>query len=141
MRVIEAAIARQRKVFGEDDFRSHAERRPLHPVVLRITVFGPLVDEDWHHSKTVVWLKDHLFSGQKLSRVVDIRRGIRNHGAAPTTTKVAGSTGSVLDAKRVIATVPLQSLMAKPKRVAIGCRNSGHRGRAGNCGRCYRASF
>src|ERR1700677_3099539 len=127
MRMIESAIARYRKVFGEDDFRSYAERRPLHPVVPRITVFGPLVDEDWHHGKTVVWLKDHLLGRQKLPRVVDIRRRVRDHGAAPTTTEFAGRSGPVLDAKRVIAPVPLQSLMAKPKRVAVGRGDCGHR--------------
>src|SRR6202021_2069781 len=127
MRMIESAIAGQRNIFGEEHFRPHAKRCPLHPVVLRITVFGPLVDEDWHHRKPIVWLKDHLLGGQKLSRVVDIRRRVRDHGAAPTTTKVAGRSGPVLDAKRVIATVPLQSLMAKPKRVAIGRGDWGHR--------------
>src|SRR5579862_7923609 len=44
--VIEAAVAGKRDMFGEEDLRSHAKRRPLHPVMLRIAVFGPLVNED-----------------------------------------------------------------------------------------------
>src|SRR3989442_4082010 len=38
-------------------------------------------------------------------------------------TEVSGRSGSVLDGKRVIATVPFQALMSQPERVTIRCGN------------------
>src|SRR5271156_1130670 len=99
MRMIESAIARQRDVFGEEHFRPHTKRCPLHPVVLRITVPGPLVNENWHNRKPVVGLKDYLFGGQKLSRVIDKRRRIWAGCAVATAAEVAGHSGSVLEGK------------------------------------------
>src|SRR5271165_5620345 len=105
-------------MFREKEYRPRAKRHPLVPVVLRNAIFGPLVDEDGHDTEPVVGLKHYLFRDQKLLRVIDKQCGVsRNGGAIPRITEVAGRSGSVLDRKHVIATVPLQALMAKTKRV------------------------
>src|SRR5271169_3898308 len=67
VRVVESPFESQRDMFGEKYFRSRAKRYPLVPVMLRVTVFGPLVDKDWHDGKPVVRLIDHLFRDQELS--------------------------------------------------------------------------
>ena len=126
--MIEPRLERQRKILGEEDFRSGAERDPLVPVVLRIAVLAPLVDEDRHDGEPVVRLKEHLFRDKESGRAVQKRRRIVDRRA-----EVAGRSGSVLDGKRVIAAVPFQPLMAQPEGVAI---------RGGNdCARRRRATF
>src|SRR5713101_2367490 len=116
--VVESGLERQRDVFGEKDFWPRAKRDPLVPVVLRIPVFAALVDENWHDGELLVRLKEHLFYGQKPGRAMEKRRWIIDRG-----TEVACCSGSVLNGKRVIPTVPLQALMAQPEGVSIGCRN------------------
>ena len=128
MRAIEAAVAGQRKVLGKKYCRPRAERHPLRPVVLWIAISGPLIDEDRHNRKLVIRLIDNLFSGQKLPRVIDVRRWVRNRCSVSWVAEVTCRPGSVLDHEGVIAAMPLQPLMAKPERVAIRCGDSGHKG-------------
>jgi len=61
VRVVESSLKCERYVFVEKDLRSRAERHPLVPVVLRIAISAPLVDENWHDGKLVVRLIKHLF--------------------------------------------------------------------------------
>src|SRR5215469_10348203 len=116
VRVVEPSLDRKREMFGEEVFRSGAKRDPLVPVVVRIAVLGPLVNEDRHNGELFVWLKQQVFCDEKSLRTVDERRWIRDRR-----TEVAGRSGSVLEGKRVIATVPLQALMAQPKCVSVRC--------------------
>src|SRR5882757_8216195 len=126
---------------GEKHLRPCAERHPLCPFILRITVLCALVNEDWHHSKLVVWLKDKLFRGKKLPRIIDIRRRVWDGCAVPGIAEVACRPGSVLDHEGVIAAMPLQPLMAKTECVPVGCRDGGQGRRARSCGRYYCASL
>src|SRR4029077_13980691 len=86
--------------------------------MMRIPVFVPLVDKDGHDGELVVRLKQYLLNGQKPRRTLQKWSGI-----VDGCTEVAGCSGSILDGKRVITTVPFQSLMAEPERVSIRCRN------------------
>src|SRR5713226_8953768 len=97
-------------MFGEEVFWSGAKRDPLVPVVVRIAILGPLVNEDGHDGELFAWLKQQVLCDEKSLRAVDERRWIRDRRA-----EVAGRSSSVLDGKRVIAPVPLQALMAQPK--------------------------
>src|SRR6266851_1359930 len=118
VRVVESSLKRKREIFGKEDFWPGTKRDPLVPVVLRITVFGSLVDENWHDGEPVVRLKDHLFCDQKPCRAVYKRGGIIYR-----CTEVARRSGSVLDAERVVPSVPLETLMAQSERVSIRRRN------------------
>src|SRR5713226_7283571 len=113
-------------MFGEEVFWSGAKRDPLHPVVLRIAILGPLVNEDRHDGELFVWLKQHVLCDEKSFRAVDEGRWIRDRRA-----EVAGRSSSVLDGKRVISTVPLQALMPQPKCESVrGADHSTVGGRA-----------
>src|SRR6266852_6605756 len=107
-------------MFGEEVFWSGAKRDPLVPVVVRIAMLGPLVNEDGHDGELFAWLKQQVLCDEKSFRAVDERRWIRDRRA-----EVAGRSGSVLDGKRVIAPVPLQALMAQPECVSVGCADHG----------------
>ncbi len=120
--VVESPLECEGEIFVKEDLRSRTKRDPLIPVVSRITVLGSLVDEDGHDRESVVGLKDHLFCDQKFCRAVDKRGGVVDRR-----TEVAGRPGSVLDAERVVPSVPLETLMAESERVSIGRRNYGVR--------------
>src|SRR3981189_1694131 len=66
VRVVESSLKCERYVFVEKDLRSRAERQPLVPVVLRIAIPAPLVDENWHYGKLGVRLIKPLFCDEDL---------------------------------------------------------------------------
>src|SRR5215472_15844379 len=98
--VIESGLERQGDVFGKENFRSGAKRDPLIPVVMRIAVFGPLINKDWHNREPVVWLQQQMFGDHKSCRAIDKRRWVVDRR-----TEVAGRASSVPDFERVIPTV------------------------------------
>src|SRR5258705_11828553 len=65
VRVVESSLKCERYVFVEKDLWSRAERHPLVPIVLRIAVFAPLVDKNWHDGELVVWLIKHLLCDEE----------------------------------------------------------------------------
>src|SRR5262249_19602379 len=111
-RVIKAALERERKALGEENLRPRAERRPLVPAVLRISIPRALKNEDWHDGKLVVRLKQNIFGKQESRSAVDKSARLVDRRA-----EVAGGPGAVLKAKRVIPTMPFQSLMANSERI------------------------
>ena len=116
--MVEPPFERQRDIFGEKDLRPSAERHPFVPTVLRIPVFVALVDEDGHDGKAVIGLVEQLLDNQKPRRAPEKRRRIVKYRA-----EVAGRSGPVLDGKCVVASVPLQALMAHPKGVSRSRRD------------------
>src|SRR5258708_5544949 len=105
VRVVKSSLKCERYVFVEKDLRSRAERHPLVPVVLRIAIPAPLVDENWHDGKLVVRLIKHLFCDEEPGRAIGVRGGIIDRS-----TEVPASPGSILDRNRVIPAVPLKPL-------------------------------
>ena len=96
-RVVEACFEGERKILREKDLRSRAKRRPLVPVMLRISVFAPLVEKDRHDRESVVWLKKQLLYDEQLFSLVDELCRVRNSRSVARIAKIARRPGSVLN--------------------------------------------
>jgi len=96
-RVVEACFEGERNILREKDLRSCAERRPLVPVMLRISVFASLVEKDRHDRESVVWLKKQLLYDEQLFSLVDELCRVRNSRSVARIAKIARRPGSVLN--------------------------------------------
>src|SRR5215472_13479162 len=82
--------------------------------MLRIAVPGPLQNKNWHNGKFVIGLKKHLLGDQKSRAAVDEAAGVVNG-----CNEIAGGASAVLDAKQVVAAMPLEPLMTYSQCVPI----------------------
>src|SRR5215813_922702 len=101
-------------MIGKEVLRPGAKRSPLIPLFPVIAALRTLVDEDWLNRKLVVCLNQHVFGDAKSLRILQERRWIIDRCA-----EVAGSSGSVLNRKPVVATLPFQALMGYPESESI----------------------
>src|SRR4029434_3549590 len=105
VRVIETSLKGDGKILGEEDFWPRAKRDPLIPPMLRIAIFRSLQNKDRHDRELVVGLKQHVLSQHESSGAVNESSRVIN-GCA----EVAGGPSAILNAKRVISAMPLESL-------------------------------
>src|SRR6266404_9717032 len=88
--------------------------------MLWVAIFRALVNENRHDGEPVIRLEQYLLREQKPCGAVD-EAGRVVDGC----TEITGDPGAVLNAKQVIAAVPLESLVPEPECVAVAGWNQG----------------
>src|SRR4030095_15270095 len=103
-RAIEPTFKRQRQMIRKED--------------LGIAAFSPLVNENRHDGKLIVWLKQQVFRDLESLRILDKRSRVVDRSA-----EIACGSLSISDRKPVVAAFPFQTLMVYSNSKSIVCRN------------------
>src|ERR1700675_775362 len=107
-RVVKPSLKCQGKVLSEKHFGSQSERGPVVEAMARLAVPLPLEDENRHDGESVVGLNQQMVRDQQSFGTFQERSRVLDRCAEITCCSLP-----VLDGKGVVASVPLQPLMAQ----------------------------